>query len=56
MYGQSSGIYDGFAAQAVMIGVWGRAALLIALFFAFLAAKPAFEEAPARQVTGTLSG
>ncbi|WP_020669142.1 glycosyltransferase family 87 protein [Amycolatopsis nigrescens] len=35
------GIYDGFAAQAVMIGVWGRAALLAALFFAFLAAKPA---------------
>jgi hypothetical protein len=26
--GIASGIYDGFAAQAVTIGVWGRAALL----------------------------
>jgi hypothetical protein len=31
-----SGIYDGFAAQAVTIGVWGRAALLVALFVVFL--------------------
>ncbi|WP_246256808.1 glycosyltransferase family 87 protein [Amycolatopsis anabasis] len=38
--GHGSGIYDGFAAQAVMIGVWGRAALLAGLFFAFLAAEP----------------
>lgn len=30
------GIYDGFAAQAVMVGVWGRAALLVGLFIAFL--------------------
>jgi uncharacterized membrane protein len=29
------GIYDGFAAQATMIGVWGQAALLVVLFFAF---------------------
>ncbi|GAB1512077.1 hypothetical protein JCM33774_41190 [Actinophytocola sp. KF-1] len=36
-------IFDGFAAQAVMIGVWGRAALLVALFFAFLSAKETFE-------------
>ena len=28
-FGQHGGIYDGFAAQAVMIGVWGRAALLV---------------------------
>ena len=34
--GLPSGIYDGFAAQAVTIGVWGRAALLVALFVVFL--------------------
>ncbi|MFC7618372.1 glycosyltransferase family 87 protein [Actinokineospora soli] len=33
---QPAGIYDGFTGQAVMIGVWGRAALLVGLFFAFL--------------------
>ncbi|WP_232376446.1 glycosyltransferase family 87 protein [Amycolatopsis aidingensis] len=32
-------IYDGFAAQAVMIGVWGRAALLAGLFVAFLTSR-----------------
>ncbi|MEU3272241.1 glycosyltransferase 87 family protein [Saccharomonospora sp. NPDC006951] len=32
-------IYDGFAAQAVVVGVWGRAALLAGLYFAFLSAK-----------------
>jgi hypothetical protein len=31
-----AGIIPGFAAQAVMIGVWGRAALLVALFVVFL--------------------
>ncbi len=34
--GIASGIYDGFAAQAVTIGVWGRAALLVALFVVYL--------------------
>ena len=34
--GVDFGIYDGFSAQAVMIGVWGRAALLVALFVVFL--------------------
>jgi hypothetical protein len=34
--GLPSGIYDGFAAQAVTVGVWGRAALLLALFVVFL--------------------
>ena len=34
--GGGYGIYDGFAAQAVAIGVWGRAALLVVLFVAFL--------------------
>jgi uncharacterized membrane protein len=40
--GGSGGIYEGFAGQAVMLGVWGRAALLAGLFFAFLAAEPAY--------------
>ena len=31
-----AGIADGLAAQAVTVGVWGRAALLIALFWVFL--------------------
>jgi len=30
------GIYDGLAAQAVAVGVWGRAALLVVLFVMFL--------------------
>jgi uncharacterized membrane protein len=34
--GLPSGIYDGFAAQAVTIGVGGRAALLVVLFVVFL--------------------
>ena len=34
--GEPSGIHDGFTAQALMIGVWGRAALLVGLFAAFL--------------------
>jgi hypothetical protein len=34
-YGHHADIYQGFAAQAVMIGVWGQAALLVALFFVF---------------------
>ncbi|MFC7342641.1 glycosyltransferase 87 family protein [Saccharopolyspora griseoalba] len=37
--GEPSGIYDGFTAQALMIGVWGRAALLVGLFAAFLSAR-----------------
>jgi uncharacterized membrane protein len=38
-FGQPAGIYDSFSAQAVMVGVWGRAALLVALFVAFLKAR-----------------
>ncbi|MFB9298150.1 glycosyltransferase family 87 protein [Kibdelosporangium philippinense] len=37
-------IYDGFTAQAVMIGVWGRAALLVGLFIAFLNARSTVED------------
>jgi uncharacterized membrane protein len=43
-YGKHGGIFDGFAAQAVMIGVWGRAALLVGLFFAFLAARTTWDD------------
>jgi hypothetical protein len=34
--GLDAGIGGGFAAQAVAIGVWGRAALLVALFVVML--------------------
>ncbi|TQM16107.1 putative membrane protein [Pseudonocardia kunmingensis] len=34
--GLGTSIYDGFSAQAVTIGVWGRAALLVVLFVLFL--------------------
>lgn len=37
--GQPSNIYQSFTTQAVVIGVWGRAALLVGLFVAFLAAR-----------------
>jgi uncharacterized membrane protein len=36
--GADAGIFAGFTAQAVAIGVWGRAALLVALFVVFLRA------------------
>jgi hypothetical protein len=42
--GAGFGIYDGFAAQAVVIGVWGRAALLVALFVLFLRVPDALVE------------
>jgi uncharacterized membrane protein len=38
------GIDDGLAAQATVVGVWGRAALLAVLFFAFLASRETTEE------------
>jgi uncharacterized membrane protein len=38
-FGEKASIYDSFSAQAVMIGVWGRAALLVALFVVFLKAS-----------------
>jgi uncharacterized membrane protein len=34
--GVGIGIYEGFAAQAVAMGVWGRATLLVVLFVVFL--------------------
>ncbi|TDV50780.1 glycosyltransferase family 87 protein [Actinophytocola oryzae] len=43
-YGKHGGIFDGLSAQAVMVGVWGRAALLIGLFFAFLTTRETFRD------------
>jgi uncharacterized membrane protein len=43
-YGKHGDIYQGLAAQAVMIGVWGRAALLAGLFFAFLSARSTVDD------------
>jgi hypothetical protein len=42
--GKATTIYDGFTAQMVMIGVWGRAALLVGLFFAFLNARSVVDD------------
>jgi hypothetical protein len=43
--GLPSGIADGLAAQAVIVGVWGRAALLVALFWIFLHSQSMVEPA-----------
>jgi hypothetical protein len=43
-YGKHGGIFDGLSAQAVMVGVWGRAALLVGLFCAFLTTRETFRE------------
>jgi uncharacterized membrane protein len=43
-YGEHGGIFDGLAAQAVMVGVWGRAALLVGLFYAFLVARSTLDD------------
>ncbi|WP_258344431.1 glycosyltransferase family 87 protein [Saccharopolyspora gregorii] len=42
--GEGGGIGDGFTAQALMIGVWGRAALLVGLFPAFLGSTSTVDE------------
>ncbi|MBB5960555.1 putative membrane protein [Saccharothrix tamanrassetensis] len=52
-FGQPSGIYDGFSAQAVVIGVWGRAALLAALFFVFLRSQVTFRDRPLDRLPAT---
>jgi uncharacterized membrane protein len=41
--GLPAGISDGLAAQAVVVGVWGRAALLVALFWVFLHSRSTVE-------------
>jgi hypothetical protein len=43
-YDKHGGIYDGLAAQAVMVGVWGRAVLLVGLCYAFLVAESTVDD------------
>jgi uncharacterized membrane protein len=52
-YGQHGGIYDGLSAQAVMVGVWGRAALLVGLFYAFLVARSTVDDDPSAEATAS---
>ena len=42
--GVPSGVYDGFTMQAVILGVWGRAVLLVGLFGAFLVARSVLDD------------
>lgn len=42
----TGGIYDGLAAQAVAVGVWGRAVLLVVLFVMFLRLPEPFAGSP----------
>lgn len=52
-YAEGAGIADGLAAQAVVVGVWGRAALLAGLFVAFLGARTVpYREGPYREGEG----
>jgi uncharacterized membrane protein len=46
-YALGHGVDFGLAKQALVIGVWGRAVMLILLFVVMLRSRPAFEEAPA---------
>ncbi len=51
--GLASGIYDGLAAQAVAVGVWGRAALLVGLFWVFLHSRSTVEHSVLRCTAAT---
>ncbi len=58
--GAEGGIYYGLAAQAVAVGVWGRAALLVGLFWVFLHSRstvdgedPAYGSRPAATTAAT---
>lgn len=42
--GLGSGIYHGLAAQAVAVGVWGRAVLLVGLFWVFLHSRSTVDD------------
>ncbi len=44
--GAPSGTYDALSPQLVLIGVWGRAALLVALFIVFLRARVVEQRGP----------
>jgi uncharacterized membrane protein len=58
--GLPSGIYDSWESQAVMVGVWGRAVLLAALFVVFLRVRSTVDDEPrdavgsAREPSGVL--
>ncbi len=49
--GGQGDIYNGLAAQSVMVGVWGRAALLVGLFCAFLTARSTVDDDPVESDT-----
>ena len=51
-HGPPAGIYDGVAAQAVAVGVWGRAALLAVLFVTFLRLPDPWASAQRQAKTG----
>jgi uncharacterized membrane protein len=48
-YALGQGRDFGMAKQALVIGVWGRAVMLVLLFVVLLRARPAFEEVPVVQ-------
>ncbi len=50
--GLPSGIYDSWESQAVMVGVWGRAALLVVLFWVFLRAPSTVDIDPPAVAAG----
>lgn len=51
-----SGIYDSWESQAVMVGVWGRALLLVVLFWVFLHARHTVEPDGPPQVASPREG
>lgn len=54
--GQPFGVTDNWPMQALMVGVWGRAALLLGLTVAFLAAEPAVPPATRAHAAGPRPG
>jgi hypothetical protein len=51
--GMDAGVFAGFTTQAVMIGVWGRAALLVGLYLVFLTVPSALAD---DRLAGTAGG
>ena len=56
LQGLPEGVNDAFPLQAVMIGVWGRAALLVGLFVAFSAARSVLPQTRPPSGPGDLAG
>lgn len=48
-YALGQGADFGLAKQALVIGVWGRAVMLVLMFWVLLRSQPAFEEVPSAQ-------